>query len=449
MTLWLILTIMTSAAAVWLSVPLVRRFDRSQPESAGDVAVYLDQLQEVERELREGLIDNTHAETARVEIKRRILATDRSPRAAMPKLSAHQRNFALICVTGIVALGSVGLYAVTGNPDLASTRSPPYPSLRAGESQRDFAAFPDSSSLKSYSAAEQMRLFESERPQAGLPTVEEMIQRLAARLSRNPKDTEGWRTLGWSYLNLGRFPEAAEAYARAIELNPNSAELRGGRLEALVGAADGIVTSEAKIAIEDTLKLDPKNIRARFFMGLAKKQEGDGALALAEWTQLLKDADSDESWAPDLKDRISELKREMGVAGGAPADGPKPVIAGGSGGALRAQEGPQMPRAVEKGPRPADVQAAEAMAPADRSLMIRGMVDGLANRLEQSPRDAEGWIKLVRSRMVLGERELAKQALAGGLKAFADDAQERDRIAAAAQQLGLDPPRASPEPFLR
>jgi cytochrome c-type biogenesis protein CcmH len=446
MTLWLILTIMTSAAAVWLSVPLVRRFDRPPAESAGDIEIYRDQLQEIEREWREGLIDDTQAETARVEIKRRILTTDRSaPRAVMPKLSAHERNFALICVTGIVVLGSVGLYAVTGNPDLALTRPPPSPRPHAGEPQRGS----DSSSLSGFAAAEQIGAFESERAQTGLPTVEEMIQRLAARLLRNPKDTEGWRTLGWSYLNIGRFPEAAEAYARAIELDPNSTEFRGGRIEALVGSADGIVTSEAKTAIEDTLKLDPKNVRARFFMGLAEKQSGDKALALAEWTELLKDANPDESWVPDLKNRISELKREMGVDGGAPADGPKPVIAQGLGGTLRAQEGPQTPRAVERGPSPQDVQTAEAMAPADRSLMIRGMVDGLANRLEQSPRDAEGWIKLIQSRMVLGERELAKQALARGLKAFADDAPERDRIAAAAQQLGLDPPRASSEPFWR
>lgn len=449
MTLWLILTILTSAAAVWLSAPLVRRFDRPQPESARDIAVYLDRLQEVERELREGLIDNTQAQTARVEIKRRILATDRSPRAAMPTLSAHRRNFALICVTGIVVLGSIGLYAVTGNPDLASTRSPPYPSLRVGEPQRDFAVFPDSSSLKGFDEVEQLRSFESEGPQAGLPTVEEMIQRLAARLLQNPKDTEGWRTLGWSYLNIGRFPEAAEAYATAIELNPNNTEFRGGRIEALVGAADGIVTSEAKTAIEETLKLDPKNIRARFFVGLAKKQEGAKALALAEWTELLKDANPDESWVSDLKNRISELEREMGVDGGAHADEPKPVIAGAPDGALRAQERSQTPRAAEKGPRPEDVQAAEAMTPAERSLMIRGMVDGLANRLEQLPRDAEGWIKLIRSRMVLGERELAKQALARGLKVFADDAQERDRIATAAQKLGLDQPRASSDAFWR
>jgi len=70
--------------------------------------------------------------------------------------------------------------------------------------------------------------------------------------------------------------------------------------------------------------------------------------------------------------------------------------------------------------------------------MIQGMVDRLANRLEKSPRGADGWIKLIQSRMVLGEAELAGQALARSIEAFNDDTEQRDRIIAAAQQLGLN-----------
>jgi cytochrome c-type biogenesis protein CcmH len=80
------------------------------------------------------------------------------------------------------------------------------------------------------------------------------------------------------------------------------------------------------------------------------------------------------------------------------------------------------------------------MPAGDRAAMIQGMVAGLADRLQRSPRDADGWIKLIRSRMVLGETELAKQALTHGLEVFADDKQQRDRIAGAAQQLGLPSP---------
>ena len=435
MTLWLVLTIMTSAAAVLVSAPFIRRFDRPQAESAGDIEVYRDQLKEVENELRQGLIDDTQAETARVEIKRRALAADRLEQPVVHTLSQEERKFAVICVTGIVVLGSVGLYAATGSPDLPSVGS-------SGAAQRATSAFArEPSLLESLTAATQAPASENQRQprsQASLPPVDEMIRRLAARLLQNPHDVEGWRTLGWSYSSMGRFSEAGEAYAKAIELNPDSAELRSARIEALVKAADGVVTADASNAIEENLRLDPKDARTRFFKGLAKEQGGDKTSALADWTELLKDVNSDEPWVADLKDRISELERDLGVDAAPPAT-PKRATAGGLLDALRARAEPQMSRAAEKGPTPEDVRAAEAMAPADRSAMIQGMVEGLASRLEQSPRDPDGWIKLIRSRMVLGEAELAKRALARGLEVFADDKQQRDRISAAAQQFGLAP----------
>jgi len=95
-----------------------------------------------------------------------------------------------------------------------------------------------------------------------------------------------------------------------------------------------------------------------------------------------------------------------------------------------------MRSAIERGPSPQDVRTADAMPPAERSTMIQGMVDRLADRLEKAPRDADGWIKLIQSRMVLGEAELAKQALARSIEAFNDDTEQRDRIIATAQQLG-------------
>jgi cytochrome c-type biogenesis protein CcmH len=92
-----------------------------------------------------------------------------------------------------------------------------------------------------------------------------------------------------------------------------------------------------------------------------------------------------------------------------------------------------------KGPTAEDVRRADAMSQPDRTAMIRGMVDGLAARLEQSPRDAEGWIKLIRSRAVLGEADLAKRSLQRALSVFAEDGTERTRIADAARQLGIEP----------
>jgi cytochrome c-type biogenesis protein CcmH len=434
MAFWIILAIMASTAAALLAVPFIWRIDRPQAGSAGDIDVYRDRLKEVENERRQGVIDDAQAEAARLEIVKFALAANKKERPAMPLLSGRERTFAALCVTGIVVLGSVGLYAAAGNPPRLST-----PGSVAAQPAMASAA-PEPSVPENLVKPLQAFLAENKgpsQPQSGLPPVNEMIQRLAARLLQNPKDGQGWRTLGWSYSSIGRFAEASEAYAKAIELSPNDAEIRNARVEALVRSAGGTVTADARTAIEDALKIDPKNAHARFYKGLATEQDGDKAAALTDWREVLRDTNPDEPWMPDLRNRLSGLERDLGQ-GAAVRLTEKPTIVGGSLETSGVAGAPPRPPAIEKGPSPQDVRTADAMPPAERSAMIQGMVDRLANRLEKSPRDADGWIKLIQSRMVLGEAELARQALARSIEAFNDDTEQRDRIIAAAQQLGLN-----------
>src|SRR5664279_125840 len=121
MTFWIILAITTSAAAALLSAPFIRRLERPRAELTGNSEVCRDQLKEVESKQRQGLIDDAQAEASRLEIAKRVLAADRSEQPVMPKLTVSERNFTMICVAGIVVLGSVGLYTTMGNPDLPST----------------------------------------------------------------------------------------------------------------------------------------------------------------------------------------------------------------------------------------------------------------------------------------------------------------------------------------
>ena len=448
MTLWVILTIMTSAAAVFLSVPLIRRLEGVRADGSGDVEVYRDQLQELDREQRDGLIDDAQAESARVEIKRRILAADRAAGAAVPALSGTERSAAIIGATAIVVLGSTILYAVTGSPDVAAVRAPSLAAAApfatgagagsgAGGGEGGAAVMPPQHPRLDDLMAPDRAGGDDAGGGAALPTVEEMTKRLAARLARNPDDVDGWRTLGWSYLNIGRFDDAIVAYDKAIERAPGNTELRDGRIEALLGVANGVVTTEVQAAIKDVLKRAPKDPRARYYTGLASAQDGDKAAALATFTELANDAASgthvEEQLLSEVKRRVSELRRDMGLPGEEVAEArtPREVPR------LSLPQSDPAPRRAERGPDERDVQAAAAMPPADRMTMIRGMVEGLSERLEHSPRDAEGWIKLIRSRKVLGEGDLAKEALARGLAAFADDAGERDKITAAAQELGV------------
>jgi cytochrome c-type biogenesis protein CcmH len=83
------------------------------------------------------------------------------------------------------------------------------------------------------------------------------------------------------------------------------------------------------------------------------------------------------------------------------------------------------------------MEAARGIPPSEQDAMVRAMVDGLANRLRQNPRDAEGWIRLMRSRMVLGDSNAARDALRSGLAAFQDDRATQQRLRTAANELGV------------
>jgi cytochrome c-type biogenesis protein CcmH len=88
-------------------------------------------------------------------------------------------------------------------------------------------------------------------------------------------------------------------------------------------------------------------------------------------------------------------------------------------------------------PSAEQMAAYQAMPPQDRQAAIRSMVDGLADRLESAPRDLDGWTRLMRSRVVLGEKDVATTALRKALDVFKDDAAASEKITAAASELGL------------
>ena len=89
------------------------------------------------------------------------------------------------------------------------------------------------------------------------------------------------------------------------------------------------------------------------------------------------------------------------------------------------------------GPSVEKITKSEAMPPHENDAAIRSMVDGLADRLESSPRDVEGWTLLMRSRVVLGETEVASTAFRKALEVFKGDLAALGEIRAAAIELGL------------
>jgi cytochrome c-type biogenesis protein CcmH len=437
MVLGVILTVVISIVAAIVSALSLRRYDQEKvATSEGDISACIDQLTELEKKAAAGTIDGNEADVTRADIKRRILSAGRTEKLDMARLSLSKRNLAVVAVAGIAIVGSFGLYA--WNNDLANSIT----SMQLGS--RNSTSVVDQ--LAAATAAlppgplflqNQQRGRVQGQQQATLGSVDEMIDRVVQRLKRNPKDVEGWRVLGWSYFNTDRFEESSAAYAKAIELSPNNAELRSAYGEALVRAAAGNVTDEAKAVFERTLQLNPADSRAHFFIGLSKEQAGDKMSALNDWIAILNHGDSSEPWFADLTQRANKLGQDVGVDVSSLLHRGNAETTGGVLGSLEKQQSAAPDAARKTEPTAEDVRNAEAMAPTDRAAMIRGMVDRLVARLEETPNDVEGWIKLIRSRKILGENDAAEEAFHRALDIFKGAPQEQEKIVTVGHGLGL------------
>jgi len=255
--------------------------------------------------------------------------------------------------------------------------------------------------------------------------VDSLIGRLEEGLKAQPDDVDGWRVLGWSHFRKQNFEKAAEAYRRAVELNPGDPVLKSLHGEALVAAANGQVTVEALSAFKATLVLHPNDVRARFYSGQAEIQNGDVKSALDTWIDLLTSAPEDAEWAADLRERILEVSRQSGTDVSSSLPPPSRT----------ARNSTTMQNRA--GPTAKDMESASRLTPRARNTMARDMVERLATRLETSPNDPDGWIMLIRSRIVLSEQAEAKAGLKRALDVFAESPEIKRRIRLAAQALGV------------
>jgi cytochrome c-type biogenesis protein CcmH len=277
--------------------------------------------------------------------------------------------------------------------------------------------------------------------------VAQLISGLEQRMQATPDDPEGWRMLGWSYFQTGRYADAVKAYGRAIALKPDGEGYQSAYGEALVQEAGGQVTPAAAAAFEKAAAQDGADARARYFLAVRKAEQGDRKGAIEDWLKLLADSPADAPWLPQLRQIIEQTAQAAGIdiaarlaatrpVGNAAVPGlPPPVAAAAA--ANNAGPPPAGPAGVMPGPSGDQVAAAQAMSPAQRQAMIRGMVDGLAEKLKANPTDEAGWLRLMRARTVLGEAAAARAAREQALAAFAGDAAAQARIRAAAAEMGL------------
>jgi cytochrome c-type biogenesis protein CcmH len=350
--LWIVLGAMTLAAALVLAWPL---FDvrRLKNDSSFALAVYRDQLAEINRDAARGILDESQARAAQIEIERRILALDDAPKFQPAKAP---KPVLIVAMAVVLPLAAFGLYLQLGSPGLP------------GEAAQ---------------VAEQA------------PTTP-ALQALEAAVAKAPTDPSAWRALGEALMQANRPADAANAFGRAVALDDKDPKLQSRWGAALVLAGGERVDEKAKAAFTAALAGDPTDPVARFFLGLAKEQSGDAAGALTDWLALENDVPADLPWKGDLAANIDRLARQLGKDPSAlPGRKPQPSDAASGG----------MPSRNE-------IDAAAQMSDTDRQAFIENMVAKLADQLKQKPDDVDGWLRLGRANGVLGKTDDSRAAYA-------------------------------------
>jgi cytochrome c-type biogenesis protein CcmH len=381
MTLWFVFALMTAAAIFAVLLPLGVG-GRAQT-GGSETTVYMDQLAEIDRDVAAGLIGATEADAARVEISRRLLAAaDQTRDPPVQSNTRLRRSAALLSLVGLPVL-AVAVYLPLGSPRLGD--------------------FP---------LAQRARAPDATQP------LDALVAQVEQHLEKNPTDARGWTVLAPVLARLGRFDDAARAYRNAIAYGGETADRRADLGEVIAAGAGGVVTAEAKGEFERAQALQAEEPKASYFLGLAAEQDGRKADAASIWRALLSKTPQNAPWRPLIEAALMRVGVPGAPAPGAPAPGePAPGAPGLPDGAMA---------------------AAKDMSDSDRGAMIRGMVERLATRLKQNGDDVEGWLRLVRAYMVMGDRDKAQGALSDARQAVANDAERLRQLNEGLKKLGLD-----------
>ena len=260
---------LAAATCVPLLAPLYRAGRLRPSANAPAMAIYRDQIGEVDRDVARGVVAPAEAEAARTEIARRLIHESEAPVMVSRPARSHWLATAAIIAMPIAALG---LYLALGSPQ---------------QPDRPLAARPE--------VAQQQEIVA-------------LIRQVEAHLAAAPDDGKGWQVIAPIYAKLGRFTDAVRAYSNVVRILGSTAEREADLGEAMVRANNGAVSADAKAAFERAHALAPDDPRPRFYLALALSDAGKKVEAIAAWQALLQNAPADAPWMAAAKEQLASLE---------------------------------------------------------------------------------------------------------------------------------------------
>lgn len=393
MIFWILVACLVAVVTLVITRPLLWAAPQSAEDpdavtAAADIAVYKDQLKEVAADEASGTLASNEAENARSEIARRLLRTA----ADMDRAETPQRRkragfaaYASILTSIALPIASLALYLAYGAPGM------PGDPLSTRIAQRENSNNPN-----------------------------DLVAKVEERLREHPEDGTGWGVIAPVYYAMGRYADAANAYANAVRIAGESPDRLQGFANARIRIENGVIPEDARKALERLIVIAPEKKEPRIWLALAKEQDGKLAEAASEYRKLIADAPTDAPWRQMLEARLANLM---------PADGKSPP----------AQMLPKKDAGDTSLPRPSEASpsAIMSMSPERRQAFITQMVDGLAARLKTDGSDAAGWLKLIRAYQVLGRQDDAVKALSDARTNLKNDQVGLARVDDLARELGL------------
>lgn len=382
-----------------------------------EMRVYRDQLDEIERDLKRGVIGEGEAARLRTEVSRRLLDADTARARARGRGPAPRamRGLGLALVLGVLPLAALTYWQVgaPGYGDLPLAQ-------RLERASEIHQTRPDQAALEARMAERRPA------PPADDPDRAEheaLVAQLRAALESRPLDLQGHQLLAHNAALLGNFREAADAQARVIEIR--GAEATGDDhavlAEYLILAAGGAVSPEAEAVLEQVLRRDPQNGVALYYTGLLFAQTGRQDRTFAIWRRLHDMSPGDAPWMDELRASLPELAEIAGVRYTLP---PRPPAR-----AALAAQGP--------GPTREDIEAAADLPEDERAEMVEGMVARLMNRLATEGGAPDDWARLIAALGVMGDTERAQAIWEEAQVVFGATPEALAPVRAAAEGAGL------------
>lgn len=270
-TFILLAALLVVVTAVLLALPLLRRqkAENATNQADANLAIFRDQLAELERERNEGSLDAAAFEQAQAELQRRLLEEVKpAPKAGRESAPSPATAVAIALLLPLLGLAGYTLLGTPAALDPENTR--PQHRVNAGD-------------------------------------IADMVGKLAQRLEQNPDDTQGWVMLARSYKSLGRYAEAAATYERIFPQIENEASLVADYAEMLAIVGNSFRGRPTEL-LERAMKLTPEDAQVNLLVGAAASELGEFGKAIAHWEKTLAGVDPNSEDAQMIKGAIAEAR---------------------------------------------------------------------------------------------------------------------------------------------